>query len=358
MSRLVDFFKSHSPLLLHVLVWGFLFVVPLLYAVESPDALRFAVRNGIMLFWLMLTFYANYLWAIDRLLFKRRTWRFILFNVALFFALWVLRRYANTLVDVLLEHTAHRGKHDGMMLLFLVNDFIFFSLTICASLGVKHISSLHQLEIERKKLENETLASELSLLRYQIQPHFFFNCLNNIYSLIGSSPKEAQKAVHSLSKMMRFVLYDSSNTNIPLSSEVDFLKNYMSLMRLRLSDKAIVEASFPSETEGVSVPSLVFIPLIENAFKHGVGPGGAADIKCVMSLADGVVSFVVQNKVPSPCAGEDRSHSGIGLANLRKRLEILYGDKSQFVTSLDEDEGVFRAEVVIPIAGPANTEDK
>ncbi|MGN0030102.1 MAG: sensor histidine kinase [Marinilabiliaceae bacterium] len=358
MSRLVDFFKSHSPLLLHVLVWGFLFVVPLPYAVESPDALRFAVRNGIMLFWLMLTFYANYLWAIDKLLFKRRMWRFILFNVVLFFVLWFLRRYANTLADEILEHTPHRGKHDGMMSLFIINDSIFTILAICASLGVKHISSLHQLEIERKKLENETLASELSLLRYQIQPHFFFNCLNNIYCLIGSSPKAAQKAVHSLSKMMRFVLYDSSNTNIPLSSEIDFLQNYMSLMRLRLSDKAIVEASFPSDVEGVCVPSLVFIPLIENAFKHGVGPGGSADIKCVMSLVDCSVSFVVQNKVPSPGAGEDRSHSGIGLANLRKRLEILYGEKSRFSTSLDEDECIFRAEVVIPIAEPAKTEDK
>lgn len=335
-----------------MLVWAFLFVVPLLYAVESPDALRFAVRNGIMLFWLMLTFYANYLWAIDRLLFKRRTWQFLLFNVALFFALWVLRRYANTLVDVLLEHTAHRGKHDGMMLLFLVNDFIFFSLTICASLGVKHISSLHQLEIERKKLENETLASELSLLRYQIQPHFFFNCLNNIYSLIGSSPKEAQKAVHSLSKMMRFVLYDSSNTSIPLSSEIDFLQNYIALMKLRLSGKSSVLASFPSNADGVSVPSLIFIPLIENAFKHGVGPGGAADIKCDLTLKDGTVSFVVQNKVADSGANEDRSHSGIGLANLRKRLEILYGVNSRFSTTLDEKNSIFRAEVVIPVSIP------
>lgn len=350
MSRLADFFKSHSPLLLHVLVWGFLFAVPLPYAVESPDALRFAVRNGIMLLWLMLTFYANYLWAIDKLLFKRRMCQFVLFNVALFFVLWFMRRYANSLADEILEHTPHRGKHDGLMSLFIINDSIFSILVICASLGVKHITSLHQLEIERKKLENETLASELSLLRYQIQPHFFFNCLNNIYCLIGSSPREARNAVHSLSKMMRFVLYDSSNTSIPLSSEIDFLQNYISLMRLRLSDKASVMASFPSDVEGVCVPSLVFIPLVENAFKHGVEAGGAADIKCTMSLTDGTLSFSVQNKVPSPSVGEDRSHSGIGLANLRKRLEILYGAKSRFETSLDDADGIFRAEVVIPVA--------
>lgn len=348
MAGLLDFLKSRSTLFLHILVWGFLFLVPLLYAVESPAAMHFAVRNGIMLFWLMLTFYANYLWAIDKLLFKRRTWQFLAFNVVLFIALFFLRRYANSIADVLMEVRPRAKRNDGLTSLFVMNDLIFTVLAICASLGVKHIAGLHQIEIERKKLENETLASELSLLRYQIQPHFFFNCLNNIYCLIGTSPKEAQKAVHSLSKMMRFVLYDSSSTSIPLTSEIEFLKNYISLMRLRLSDKANVTATFPDNVEGVFVPSLVFIPLVENAFKHGVGAGGTAEIKCDMSLKDESIRFVVRNKVPSVDVSEDRSHSGIGLANLRKRLDILYGDKGSFVISHDDGNGYFMAEVVIP----------
>lgn len=343
---------------MHVLVWGFLFIFPYLYAAENPDAMRFALRNSLMLFWLMLTFYANYLWAIDKLLFKRGAWSFILFNVVLFVVLCVLRRYASSFLDILLDEAPRAKRDDGMASLFVLNDSIFTMLVICASLGIKHVSSLQQIEIERKKLENETLASELSLLRYQIQPHFFFNSLNNIYSLIGKSPAEAQKAVHSLSKMMRFVLYDSSNTTIPLTSEIEFLRNYMSLMKLRLCDKAHVSASFPDDVEGVSVPSLVFIPLIENAFKHGVGANGAAEIRCEMSLTEGAVCFTVENKVPPDDVKEDRSHSGIGLANLRKRLDILYGEKSQFETSLDQAAGVFRAKVLIPLDVAIKTEGK
>lgn len=359
MANVLEYIKTHSPSLLHGLVWGFLYVVPFLYARESTAAFHFAVRNTVMLFWLMVTFYANYLWAIDKLMFRRKAWQFILFNIALFVVLLVMRRYANSLIDEFLEMRPRSVKrNDGLGSLFVINDVIFTLLAIGASLGVRHISGLHQLEIERKKLENETLASELSLLRYQIQPHFFFNCLNNIYSLIGSSPKEAQKAVHSLSKMMRFVLYDSSNTTIALRSEIDFLSNYIALMRLRLSDKAVVSTSFPDDVDGVSVPSLVFIPLIENAFKHGVGAGGAAGIDCRMTLSDGKICFSVQNKVPTDNVSEDRSHSGIGLANLRKRLDILYADSCRFETSLDEEARVFRAEVEIPIEGAQNTEEK
>lgn len=355
----MDFFKSHSPSLMHVLVWGFLFVFPYLYAAENHDVLRFALRNSLMLIWLMVTFYANYSWAIDRLLFKRGTWKFILFNVVLFVVLCVLRRYANSFLDVILDEVPKVARrNDGMASLFVLNDSIFTMLAICASLGVKHVSSLQQIEMERKKLENETLASELSLLKYQIQPHFFFNSLNNIYSLIGKSPAEAQKAVHSLSKMMRFVLYDSSNTTIALTSEIEFLRNYISLMKLRLSDKARVTATFPDNVEGVSVPSLVFIPLIENAFKHGVGASGAAEIRCEMSVTESAVCFTVENNVPPDDVKEDRSHSGIGLANLRKRLDILYGEKSQFITSLDQEAGIFRAKVLIPLDVAIKTEGK
>ncbi len=346
---LFSLFKSSTTLATHVLVWGVLFAVPLLYAVENAAAVRFALRNSAMLCGLMLTFYSNYLWGIDKLLFKRHYWRFFLFNVAVFVIVVSLRSFVNSLIDAAEGMPAHHGRHDGMISLFVFNDIVFSLLVICASFGVKHIAWMRQIEMERRRLENETLTSELSLLRYQIQPHFFFNCLNNIYSLIGSSPKEAQKAVHSLSKMMRFVLYDSGS-NILLSKDIEFLKNYISLMRLRLSKQASVSFSFPEETGGISVPPLLFIPLVENAFKHGVGAGCDADVSCVMELRGERLNFCVRNKFVRDERNEDRSHSGIGLVNLRKRLDILYGDNYKLRTSAEGDtDGLFCAEIEIPV---------
>ena len=352
--KLTDMFKWNSILFMHVVVWTVLFIVPLLYAVDNAAASKFAMRNCVMLCGLMVTFYANYVWGFDKLLFKRRYWLFVLFNIALFAILWVTRGLANSLIDSLGDAVVHHKRHDGFSSIFVFNDIVFSLLAISASFGIKHISAMHQIEMERKKLENETLTSELSLLKYQIQPHFFFNCLNNIYSLIGNSPKDAQKSIHSLSKMMRYVLYDSSS-NILLSKDIDFLKNYISLMRLKLSPEARLTLSFPEDTGDVFVPSLLFIPLVENAFKHGVGSGGRADISCVMSFSGSSVTFIVENEMFSSEPVEDRSHSGIGLVNLRKRLDILYADKYKFETTVScTDREVFRAEIVIPVAQTSN----
>lgn len=349
--KIVERLKENSVILIHIAVWGVLFGIPLLYGFENTAAMRFARRNSVMLIGLMMTFYGNFLWAIEKLLFKRRYWRFILFNIALFVFVMVFRNCANTIFDALDDiPSGSSRRHDGLISLFVFNDFIFTLLAISASFGIKYISGLYQIEIERKKLENETLTSELSLLRYQIQPHFFFNCLNNIYALIGSSPTEAQRAVHNLSKMMRFVLYDSSSsTTIALAKEIEFLRNYISLMKLRLSPKASVVTSFPEDVADVSVPSLLFIPLIENAFKHGVEPGGMADISCEMIVSETEVSFCVRNKIADSDKAEDRSHSGIGLTNLRKRLDIIYGNRHTFLAQTLEDEGIYVSKIVIPI---------
>lgn len=347
-----ELLRSRAILLAHIFVWAALFLVPFLYVAENPEAVRFAKRNCLMMTQLAITFYANYLWAIDKLIFKKKIPLFVIFNILLFVILMFGRRWANGLIDVVpdVPHERPRFGGDGMMKLFVFNDLVFSILAICASFGIKHVATLHQIEMERKRLENETLTSELSLLRYQIQPHFFFNCLNNIYSLIGISPKDAQKSVHSLSRMMRFVLYDSSSPSIPLAKEIDFLNNYIALMKLRLSPKAQVEVSFPDGDDDVSIPSLLLVPLVENAFKHGVAPGGDADICCRMTLDGERLRFEVTNKIFETQKDEDRSHSGIGVANLRKRLEIMYGNQCLFDAKPTDDGLTFRAVVEFPLS--------
>lgn len=333
----------------HILVWVVLLGLPLVYGMESEGAMRFARRNFVMQLGLCFTFYANYLWAIDKLLFRKKYVWFVIANIAIFFLVRYGQFFFNQLLDSY-EHADHIRRHDDMKPLFIFNDFIMSLLAIGASLGISHLNSLHKFEIYRKKLENETLTSELNLLRYQIRPHFFFNCLNNIYSLISISPEAAQKAVHSLSRMMRFILYDGSNQTVTIAQEIDFLRNYVALMKLRLRPEADIQLLLPQRVGEESIPSLLFIPLIENAFKHGVGAHGVASIRCQMTIQDSRLDFSIQNHVYETQNEKDGEHSGIGLSNLKKRLDILYGDDCQFSATLTTDQKTFIAKISIPLS--------
>ena len=345
--------KIARNVLIHIGVWALLYLVPILLYLESSNDFnwRFMIRVISMLFGLMLTFYGNILFGIDKLFYRKHYLLFVLFNVGLFFFVGEARsRFVKIFDEPAKEEPNKRHKDDrGMHTIFVFNDVVYFLLGVGASIGIRHTMKLGEMEIEHKKLENETLTSELSLLRYQIQPHFFFNTLNNIYALIGKSPSDAQKSVMNLSKMMRYVLYDSEKHTISVALEIDFLKNYTALMRIRLRKDAKVDFEYPDKIEGIYIPSLVLIPLLENAFKHGISPTGEADIDCRMTLAEGRLRFCVRNETFETEAKEDRSHSGIGLENLRKRMEILYGNTFTLNAGIAEDGRHYMAEIDLPV---------
>ena len=141
---------------------------------------------------------------------------------------------------------------------------IFFSL------GLRVMERHSQIEKLQKDLEKEKLNSELAFLKNQISPHFFFNTLNNIYSLIGINAEDSQKAVLKLSKLMRYLLYESEKGDSKLSTEIEFMNNYIDLMKLRMNEKVALNVSLPADYDDRSIPPLLFIPFIENAFKHGI----------------------------------------------------------------------------------------
>ena len=345
------FGKIGPSVLVHIAVWGVLFALPVIYYIEDPSLFKFARRTFTMLIGLAITFYGNYLWAIGNLFYRKHYLLFALFNIALFFFVGELRDVVGNFIDNLMEVVDDRPKVHSVSAhsLFVYNDVIFFLLVIGASLGIFHGEEMRSLEMARKKLENETLTSELQLLRYQVQPHFFFNSLNNIYALIGRSPGEAQKAVMSLSKMMRYILYDSSTASVSLTHEVSFINNYAQLMCLRLHQGSQFDFATPETLEGITVPPLVFIPLVENAFKHGVAPDGTANIQCTLSVDNDQLTFSVSNKA-YPChTAEDKSRSGIGLTNLVKRLDILYANTYSFTKTLSDDN-IFTVAVCLPLS--------
>ena len=201
-----------------------------------------------------------------------------------------------------------------------------------------------------KELEKEKLRSELEYLKYQINPHFFMNSLNNIHALIDIDKVKAQKTVVELSNMMRYVLYDKSSTFVPMEKEVKFLGSYIDLMRLRYTDKLEIKTDFSTEPQGIYVPSLLFMQFLENAFKHGVTykKKSLIEVSLKADEAVGNVIFTCRNTLPeSPNTTVVRTGGGIGVENARKRLELLYSGKAQLLISNNGEW--YNVELKIPI---------
>lgn len=302
----------------HLLVWGFLFLFPLLFTDGTVNFRRVLARSWLPLFFYMTLFYCNFLYLIDRFLIRRKVTLFILINLLLLVA-------AVYLADVLREHLSlfSRVRGWGFNRLTIVRNSFSLILSVMVSVAIKATQQWYAEEAKRKKIENEHLKSELTYLRYQLQPHFFFNTLNNIYVLVEKHPQTAQEAIHQLGKLMRYLLYESSVEFVPLVKEIEFLKNYVALMKLRLPHRVQISVELPQVVNPVKIAPLLFISLVENAFKHGVDATQPSFIRLTLLQDRQKIVFKVSNsnfsKKPT-----DRSGSGVGLANLEKRLALVY----------------------------------
>lgn len=343
MTTKININSRWSTRILHLLVWLGLAIFPILWPIsDSSFQTKVIIHIWAMLITLAITFYTNYFWLFDKFFSNKRIWFFILLNLSLFVLLYCIRE----LIFNQIEPERPRPSSTSIKGIFMYGELIMYSLGVGLAIAVRNAERLMQSEMERKRLETEKLTSEISLLKYQMQPHFFFNTLNNIYVLISKSPQEAQKSVHSLSKMMRYILYENSSELISLNSEIDFLRNYDNLMKIRMNDSVDTSFSAPENCDGINIPPLLLIPLLENAYKHGVSPDKKSFINSHITIDNGRLRFEVHNSLPA-VKSDDRSDSGIGLANLKKRLEILYKINYIFISQSIKDEYI--AVIDIPI---------
>jgi hypothetical protein len=200
-------------------------------------------------------------------------------------------------------------------------------------------------EQSRKEVEKEHIRSELDFLQSQISPHFFMNTLNNIHALIEADQELAQNAVIKLSELMRYLLYESGRGNTTLKKEVEFLKSYINLMQLRVDNSVKVDINMPDVHENVNLPPLLFISFIENAFKHGVSYREPSHLAFTLTQNSGTIEFISVNTILSTTSAS-KSHGGIGLENIRKRLDLLYSDK--FSLDIRNDDNQFMVRLTIP----------
>ncbi|MDR2949307.1 MAG: histidine kinase [Prevotella sp.] len=333
--------KNFIKIFPHILIWAIVLIVPTYLMsregiLDNKPFYNYFIR--IVIF--AILFYFNYFYLIEKFLFTRKIVLYILINIILIAGLVALQAVISEMMMSILpniqEMRERRFKMDGPhpkgppFMRFLI-DYMSIIFVIGLSVAIKMTIRWYRDSINFEKVKSVQLEADLRNLRSQLNPHFLFNTLNNIYSLIAIDQDRAQNAVHRLSNLLRYVMYDNDQKFVPMDKELEFTKNYIDLMKLRLSSSVKINITIDDAGSKDLIASLMFITLIENAFKHGInnGENSFIDITILVDPGKGVLC-TVENSLVEKEENMEARNSGIGLANLSKRLELLYLDKYEF----------------------------
>ncbi|WEK71122.1 MAG: histidine kinase [Candidatus Chryseobacterium colombiense] len=330
---------------IHVLIWLFLFFLPVAFSLGfDGDWLGLFKHFWLQLILLAAIFYLNYLIFVNWLYTDKKL-RFVLVNLAVIIVFIIFKHEIFDWIGVQRLRSSGRGRRPPEGFIYFT-DFLIYMIPVAFSIAISFGQKMKHAEEIKREADNIKLKSELQHLKYQLQPHFFFNALNNIYSLIDFAPEKAKHSIHSLSKLMRHLLYKTDVEKIKLFDEIDFLNKYIELMTLRLNDNTKVFISFPKIIPNLEIAPLLFISIVENAFKHGVSATQHSDICFKMEIVDDEIHFTASNS-NFPKTEMDKSGSGIGVENLKKRLSLLYPGKYEFHSHLNN--GMYIAEMKLKI---------
>jgi hypothetical protein len=343
----------------HVLVWLLLFsvVMSLPWVFEHPYAAQMYpalfYRVGVHFLLLVGLFYCNAYALIPRYLFRQHTGQYLLLvslttvGVQLL-DLWINRQFGLTGFQ---EGEGMRPAGGPTPLPDREFDpfYLFSWLWALLVVGVSTSLTVTQKWLgdmdAKRELEKEQLSSELSLLKTQMNPHFFFNSLNTIYALTEVNPPYAREAVHRLSKVMRHALRETERESISLSEEIAFMRHYVELMKMRLADHVQVQCTLPEQGIEGCVPPLLFIPFIENAFRHGMSSVQQCHIRIELKPEGKGLRLRVNH--PNAARSEDGGSGGkdTALAGVRRRLQLLY--PGRHVLRIEEGSPEYVVDLII-----------
>lgn len=329
--------------LLYLLVWSAIILVPVLNS-QMLSELHVNLDEA-WIVWRQIIPYVviflihNHLIA-PRYLLKKRYALYLLSNVIFVTIVFVIIDF----YQMNIGHVSLYGSFTNHEVYWNILFALFMNGT---NGGIKLLYQSLLDEQQMLRLKEENLRAEMTSLKYQINPHFFMNTLNNIHALIDIDTEAAKSAVIDLSKMMRYVLYDSEREMISLSADLQFLRNYIELMRIRYTDHVQITIDAPQTLpEKVAIPPLLLIVFVENAFKHGVSYNLPSYIHISLFYADKKLTAIISNsRNPQPTS--PTRQGGIGLENVRKRLDLLYGPHGYSLDICQEEER-YTVKLVIP----------
>ena len=335
--------------LLYLMVWMVIILVPVLNS-KMLEEVHVSLEN-ILIAWLKIAPYLlifiihNSLIAPRLLLRKHRYVWYLVVNLLTITAVFSLVAIYEKYAPYDTEPYILNGKASFTDLAIYWNILLGFFMT-GLNMGIKLLYRSLRDEQQMEELRRQNLQAEMDYLRYQINPHFFMNTLNNIHALIDIDTEYAKSAVIELSKMMRYVLYESGSETISLKKDIQFIENYIELMRIRYDSSIDICLDYPATIPNkVAIPPLLLIVFVENAFKHGVSYNHASFIHIRIGYRDDAVTAVISN------SRHEKSRpgtTGIGLENVKKRLALIYQDN--YTLSIDDsDPAVYTVKLIIPI---------
>ena len=335
----------------HVFTWSYIFLCPLFFkrSGESVDWVKY-LHGTLLPVVSCLTFYLNYFYLIPHFLLRKRSRVFFAANLALLVLTQLLAEYQFVLFPdpqpaAAVAEAAGAHPYFPPKIFFVVRGILIYIFVVGVSLALCLSMKWRESEQARAKAEARRAEVELKNLKNQINPHFLLNTLNNIYALTAFDTDKAQQAIQELSRLLRYMLYDNQTDRVPLAKEVDFLRSYVALMSLRLAGNVEVTTrfDFPQEKD-IQVSPLIFVSLVENAFKHGVSPTKPSFIR-ISLVSDGKeLAFTCANS-NFPKTRDDKTPGGIGLHQVGARLECTYPGRYTWESGVSEDGAVYTSTV-------------
>ncbi len=344
--------NKRVEILVHAAVWAVLFLMPLTFfnranGINLSHYLMVSMSPLLM----MVVFYANYLWLTPHYFVTGKHRYFWVINIVMVIVLGILLHlwmsYTHDLFGGRRPH--HRPEPEMFdFLIFIFRDMVNLAISAAIATALVLAKRWQKAEATLKDAETARATAELSNLRSQMNPHFLLNTLNNIYALTAFDTTKAQEAIQELSRMMRHILYDNQQPFVSLKDETEFLEDYIKLMKIRISESVKINFEIAIQNPQQTVAPMLFISLVENAFKHGISPTEPSFINIRIAADKQSLICDIQNS-NHPKTASDRSGHGIGLQQVQRRLDLSYPGRYSWERGISDDGKTYSSKITISL---------
>lgn len=342
--------NKKTIIIIHVAIWTLLFLLPLSFINHGNGvSIQQYMMSCVSPLMLMIVFYTNYLWLTPKYFIKGNKKVYWLVNTIMIVSMGIgLHLWMSYMHDMFEDqHDRFPQPKAFVIFFFILRDIFNLAISAAIATTVELAMRWHHSELAFKEAEAARTEAELKNLRNQINPHFLLNTLNNIYALISFDGDKAQKAVHELSIMLRHILYNNQQETINIHNEIIFITNYINLMKIRVTDNIDIQThiDIPSNCN-IKIAPNIFISLIENAFKHGISNTQPSFIHIMISVDNEKIICCIENS-NHPKDRNDHSGHGIGLEQVKKRLDISYPQHYKWIMGYKNNNTIYYSKIII-----------
>ena len=332
-------------ILLHIAIWGVVLVMPVLLQWKSLPEIPTAWKTHSLIlgFTYLISFYTSFLFISPYIIRWKSIWKGILLLIVSVTIIYAIKLGVIAFFDNHYDQAYSNSKlmSAGVFLSYYINGYLIMAVALLIRISINWFKD----QKTKSELLLQQQTQELALLKAQVNPHFFFNTLNNIYSLVYRKSDDAPAALLKLSEIMRYMLYESKTDTVPLPKELEHLENYLELEKLRLKDPDFISYDLEGDPDRKMIPPMLLLSFVENAFKHGKKRVENPGITIKLKIDQDRLNFMVANYTLGEQA-DGKESGGIGLKNITRRLELLYPGSHSLHILNDSDQYVVNLELL------------